>query len=166
MRELGLQHFQFDDHVTEKLAFGRVGKRTVVSELVNLADVVQERASEKKIAIDLGIVAAHQVAGAKERDDVIEQPADVGVMQGLGGGCIAIGGGNFRIGHEGLDQRFQMGIPKRSDKAGQGLPEFVDVLRGLGKVVGEVDLGFAQLAQLVNRELEAILVLVDEALDF
>ena len=38
-------------------------------------------------------------------------------------------------------------------------------LGGLGKVVGEVDFGFAQLAQLVDGELKAVLVLVDEAFD-
>ena len=65
LRELGLQHFQFDDHVAQQLALGRVRKRAVVGQLVNLADVVQERAGEKKIAIDLGIVLAHQIAGSK-----------------------------------------------------------------------------------------------------
>ena len=109
-RELGLQHFQFDDHVAEQLALGGVGERTVVGEFVNLADVVQKRAGEKQIAIDLRIVLAHQIAGAEQRDDVIEQAADVGMMQRLGGGSVAVGGGDFRIGHEGLDQRLEMRI--------------------------------------------------------
>ena len=63
-------------------------------------------------------------------------------------------------------ERFEMRVLESSDKAGQRLPEFVDVLGGLGKVVGEVDFGFAQLAQLVDGELETLLVFVDEALDF
>ena len=50
-------------------------------------------------------------------------------------------------------------------EVGQRLPEFVDILRGLGKVVGEIDFGVAQLAQLVDRELEAVLVFVDQAFD-
>ena len=132
---------------------------------MNLADVVQKGAGEQKIAIDLGIVLAHQIAGTEQRDDVIEQAADVGVMQGLGGGGIAVGGGDFRIGHESLHQRLEMRILKRRDEAGQSLPEFVDVFGGLGKVVGEIDFGFAQLAQLVDSELKAILVFVDEAFD-
>ncbi len=45
------------------------------------------------------------------------------------------------------------------------MPELVDVLGGLGKIVGEVDLGFTQLAQLVDGELKAVLVLVDETFD-
>ena len=41
----------------------RVGERAVVGQLVDLADIVKERAGEQQIAIDLRIVAAHQVAG-------------------------------------------------------------------------------------------------------
>ncbi len=108
--ELGLQHFQFDDHVAEQLALGGVGEGAVVGEFVNLADVVQKCAGEQKVAIDLGIVLAHQIAGTEQRDDVIEQSADVGVMQSLGGGGVAVGGGDFRIGHEGLDERLEMRI--------------------------------------------------------
>ena len=80
-RELGLQHFQFDDHVAEQLALGRVGERAVIGEFVNFADVVQERARQQQVAIDLRIIPAHQIAGTEQRNDVIEQAADVGVMQ-------------------------------------------------------------------------------------
>src|SRR5882762_763599 len=141
-REFGLQHFQFDDHVAEKLAFGGVGERAVVGEFVNLPDVVQKRSGEKEIAIHLRIVLAHQVAGTKQRDDMIEQAADVGVMQRFGGGSVAIGGSDFRVGHEGFYQRLEVLILERGDKGRQSSPQFVDVFSGLGKVVGEVDLGF------------------------
>ena len=164
--ELGLQHFQFNDHVAKKLTPGGIGERAVVGKFVNLADVVQKRSSKEEIAIDLGIVTAHQVAGTEQRDDVIEQTANVGVMQGLGRGSVAVGGRDFRIGHEGLDERLEMRIFERGDKSRQGLPEFVDILGGLGKIVREVDLAVTQLAQLVHSELKAVLVFVDEALDF
>ena len=71
--ELGLQHLQFDDHVAEQLSLGRVGKRTIVGELVNLADVVEKSACEQEIAIDVWIVFAHQIAGPKQRHDMIKQ---------------------------------------------------------------------------------------------
>ncbi len=96
---------------------------------------------------------------------MIEQASDVGMMQGLGGGSVAIGGGDFRIGHKGLDERFEMRILERGDEVCEGLPECVNVFSSLGEIVGEVDFGFAQLTQLVDGELEAVLVLVDEALD-
>src|ERR1700683_1197746 len=86
-------------------------------------------------------------------------------MQGFGCGSIAISGSDFRIGHESMNHQLEMAILERGDKVRKSLPELVDVFGGLGKVVGEVDFGFAQFAQLVDRELKAVLILVDEAFD-
>ena len=77
----------------------------------------------------------------------------------------AVGLGNLRVSHEGFHQRFEMGIAKGSDESRQGLPQLADILGGLGQVIGEVDLGVAQAAQLVNRDLEAVLVFVEQAFD-
>jgi len=48
------------------------------------------------------------------------------------------------------------GFSNEEIKFASVLPELVDVFGGLGKVVGEVDFGFAQFAQLVDRELKAV----------
>src|ERR1700722_820029 len=58
-----------------------------------------------------------------------------------------------------------MRVLNRRDKAGQGLPELVDVFAGFWKVVRKVDFRFPQLAKLVDGELEAVLIFVDETLD-
>jgi hypothetical protein len=58
-----------------------------------------------------------------------------------------------------------VGILERRDKVREGLPEFVNILGGLWKVVGEVDFGVAQFAQLVDRELKAIFIFVNETFD-
>src|SRR5580704_2135707 len=164
-RQLRLQHLKFNDHVPEKLAARSVGKRAIVSQFVNLADVVKKYAGQQQIAIHLRIVPADQVARAKKRDYVVEQAADIGVMQGLGGGSVAVSGRDLPVGHEGLHQRLEIGILKGRDKIGQSLPEFVNILGGFGKIVGEFDFGFAQLTQLMNSELEAVLILVNQAFD-
>src|ERR1700681_1135308 len=93
---------------------------------------------------------------------MIEKAADVGVMQCLRCRGVPIGGSDFRVGHERLDQPLEMRILERGYESRQSFPEFVHVLGGLGKVVSEVDLGFPQLAKLVNRELKSVLVLVNE----
>src|SRR5579872_6708889 len=108
--QLGLQHFQLNDHVPEQLSFSRIRKSAMVSKLVNLADVVQECSRQQQISIDVRIVATHQVAGAAERDHVIEQAADVGVVQSLCGGGVAVGFSDVRIGHERLKQRLEVWI--------------------------------------------------------
>ncbi len=97
-----LQHLKFNDHVPEKLASRSVGKRAIVGKFVDLADVVKKCAGQQQIAVDLGIVSADQVAGTKKRNHMVEQATDIGVMQGLGGGSIAVSGSDFRIRHEGL----------------------------------------------------------------
>src|SRR5579864_8327984 len=133
--------------MAEKLALGGVREGAVVSEFVNLADVVQEDAGEEKVAVDLRIVRAHQVAGAEQRHDVVEQASDIRVVKRFCGGGIAVGGGDFGIGHEGLDQRLEMRILKSGDEGGQDLPELADVFGGLGQIVGKFDFRIAQLAQ-------------------
>src|SRR5882724_2087534 len=78
--ELGLEHLQFDDHVTEQLAASAVGKRPVIGQFVNLPDIVQECTRQEQIAVDLRIIPAKQIAGTKQRNYVIEQAADVGMV--------------------------------------------------------------------------------------
>src|SRR5208282_2201506 len=151
--KLGLQQFEFDDHVSEQLAARGVGKRAVVGQLLDLADVMQEGSGQNQIAIDLGIVPAEEIAGAEQGYDVIEQSADVGMMKRLGGRGIAVALGNLGVCHEELDQRLEVRILKARDKLGQGAPEFTDILIGFGKVVGVVDFRFFHAAQLVNRKL-------------
>src|SRR5208337_5214357 len=115
----------------------------------------------QKVAVDLGIVAADQVAGTEQGHDVIEQSADVSMMKRLGRGGIAVALGDFRVRHEQFHQRLQVRILEGGDKLGQRSPKFADVLGGLGQVVGKVDLSFFHAPQLMNRELETIFVLVD-----
>jgi hypothetical protein len=107
---------------------------------VNLADVVEKYAGQQQVAVDLGIVPGDEVARAKKRDHVVQQAANIGVMQGLGGGSVAVSGGELRVGHEGPYQRLEMRILEGCDEVRQRLPEFVNILGGLGKIVRELDL--------------------------
>src|SRR6266850_1428513 len=165
LRELSLQHLQFDDHVTEQLAARAVGERPVVSKLVNLADIVQERARQQQIPVDLRIIPGDQVAGTKQRNHVVEQSADESMVQRLGGGRDPIALCNFRVGQEQFDQRLQVSILEGSDEVQQSLPEFVDVLGSLGQVIRKIYFRILHAAKFVDGELESILVLVDQAFD-
>src|SRR5581483_5431637 len=136
--ELLLQHFQLNDHVPEQLPPRGVTERPVIGELVNLADVMQKSAGQQKIAINLGIIAAYQVAGAEQGDDVIQQSANVGVVQSFCRGSAAIRCGNLCIGHEGLRESFEVRILKARHKFPEGAPQLVDVLRGFRQVVRKI----------------------------
>src|SRR4029079_11665218 len=98
--QLLLQHLELDDHVPEQLSAAGVGERAIVGQFVNFADVMEERTGQQKVAIDLGIVARDQVAGAKQGNHVIEQTADIGVVKALGGGRVLVRVRNFAIRHE------------------------------------------------------------------
>ena len=43
---------------------------------------------------------------------MIEQAADISMMQSFGGGCVAVGGGDFRVAHEGLNEGLEMRVLK------------------------------------------------------
>src|SRR5436190_12805399 len=88
------------------------------------------------------------------------------MVQCLGGRGIAIGGGNLGIGDERLDQSFEVGILNSGNEIRQSLPELVNVLCSFRKVIGKIDFRFTQLSKLVDGELEALLVLIDQPLDF
>src|SRR5437667_9369941 len=81
LRQLGLQHFQFNDHVPEQLAASGVRKGAIVSQFVDFADIVQKSASEQQVAINVRIIAAHQVAGTEQRHYVLKQASNESVMQ-------------------------------------------------------------------------------------
>src|ERR1017187_5703036 len=60
----------------------------------------------------------------------------------------------------------QMGLRDGGDKFTERMPELIDILRCFGKVIGEVNLGLVHLADLVKGELPALVVFVDQSLDF
>src|ERR1700716_2405775 len=122
---------------------------------------MQERTTEQKVAVDLRIVLAHQIAGARKRHNMIKQPPDVGMMQSLRRRSVTVSRSDFGISHKRQQQRFQMRILERSDEVRERLPKFVNVFSCLRKVVVEFDFRLAQLAQFVNCELEAVLILVN-----
>ena len=97
---------------------------------------------------------------------MIEQAADISVVQGLGSGSAAVCLSNFWIRHKGLQQGLEIMVLECRNKVSQRLPEFFDVLSRLWQVVGKIDFPISQKAQFVNCELKAALVFIDQAFDF
>ena len=96
---------------------------------------------------------------------MVQQSANIGVVKRLGRGGVAIGLRDLRIIHEGFHQRLQMGVLKglqNPPSVCQSSPIFLVVF---GKIVGKVDFRIAQPAQLVDRELEAVFVFVNQPFD-
>jgi hypothetical protein len=70
------------------------------------------------------------------------------------------------IRHECQQQRLQVTVLHRGDKLAQRSPQLGDVLLRRRQEVGEIDLALFHLADLVDGELDAIVVAVDQAFDF
>src|SRR5437899_8371700 len=97
---------------------------------------------------------------------MVQQTANVSMMKTLRGRSATVSSRDFWVGHQRLHQGLQMRILKRADKLTESQPQFIDVLGGLGKIIGEIHLGIAQSAQLVDCKLEPVLILIEQSLDF
>src|SRR5579864_2588153 len=102
--ELCLQHLEFNYNMAEKLPLCGVRERAIICEFVDLPDVMQKSTSQQEITIDLGIIPANQIARAEQGNDVIEQTANIGMMERFRCWGIPVRGGNLRIRHEDLNQ--------------------------------------------------------------
>jgi hypothetical protein len=97
---------------------------------------------------------------------VIEQASDIGVVESFCGGSISISCRDYRIGHEGLNQSLQILVLKSGDEVGESSPQLINVFRRFWKIVSKLDFRITQFSKLMNRELETLFVLIDEAFDF
>ena len=63
---LGIQHLEFNDHVSKQLPAAGVGERTRVRELIDFADIVEEGPRKQQVSVYLRIVTAHQIARSEK----------------------------------------------------------------------------------------------------
>ena len=68
---------------------GQVDRERVVVVGLGLADVVQQRAGDRDVAVEAGEEVGGGADGLGDRDGVLEQPAPVGLVVVLGGGGLA-----------------------------------------------------------------------------
>ena len=79
-----------------------------------LADIVKDHPGQQQIAVD-AVMLRREVGDVQQRDDMLEQTADPGMMHALGGGRFAEGGGDFGIIEERPQQGLQVEIGKALD---------------------------------------------------
>ena len=75
-----VEHRDAEDHVAEQLAFVGVGDVAVVGELVDLGGVVEKRADEELVLIELRIARRDDEDQFHQADDVLDEAAAIGVM--------------------------------------------------------------------------------------
>src|ERR1700680_4652574 len=75
----GPQHPNANGHVADEVAFNRVFGRERVRELVELADVVEDRASDEEVATS-AVRVGEERGDLEDLEDVLEQPAPIVVV--------------------------------------------------------------------------------------
>ena len=101
---------------------------------------MQDRAGDQQIRVDFGIERRGGTADADQRQDVLQQAADPGVVQPLGRGGDAKRGADGSIVHEGEDQGAQVRALEVVDVAEQFGLHLVDVELRRRDEVGGIDL--------------------------
>ncbi len=126
--------------MADQLALIGVGEDPLIIQFANLADVVQEDTHQQKVAVEPRVERQQALGGVHERDHVLEQPAQVGVMVADAGRHLAKAAHEFLVHEETLGQGPQMRIGQLQQEAAQPLQKLVRVLLGVRQEVGELDL--------------------------
>ena len=134
---------------------------------MDFADIVQKCAGHQQVAVDhVRIVSAGEIAKVEQRDHMVQQAANVCMMQGLGCRGVLVSTLDLWISHKGLDQRLEMRVAKVLDVFAHRPPKLVDVLGGPGQVVVKINFRVCQAAHLVDGELEPSIEFVQQSADF
>ena len=130
-----------DLDVAEQRAFQGVFEAGGPGQFADLADVVQDDAGEDQVAHEHGVVRHDAVGEADEADHMLQQAAEPGMMELLGGGSLDEGFADGGVGQDGGDQPLQIGIGEAGYGCFEFLPELGDVVGGGGQQIGSVELG-------------------------
>ena len=83
----------------------------------HLADVVQDDAGEQQVAVEDGVMRGDAVGQGEQADHVLQQAAQPGVVELLGGRGFAVGLGERRVGQHGAQQQLKVGVGEALDEA-------------------------------------------------
>ncbi len=155
-----------DGDVADELAFQRVVEAAGPGELADFADVVEDGAGDEEVGVDFGVEGCGGAADADEGEDMLEQAAEPGVVEALGGGGFEEGGAEGGVVEEGEDEAAEVRVLEGGYVAAELGGHGGDVVLGGGDEVCRVDFRGGGEAHLGEGDLELALVFRDLALDF
>ena len=129
------------------------------------AQVVQEEAGEDQVAVEVGIELAESVAEAQEGVGVLEQAAEVGVVQGQGGRSALERGHELVVCKVLAEQGGEWGVLDCVEDGGEPSVHLADVVFGGWEQVQEVFFGRGGGCDLLDDELDLALVGLGLAVD-
>ena len=145
-----------DLDVAQEHSLDGVLEADLPTEFAQLADVVQNDAGQKQVAVEQRVVRGDAVGQGEQADDMLEQAPQPGVVKLLGGRSLAVGGGERRVVEQRGDEQLQVRVGEARDKAEKLAPEVGHVVGGRGQQIGFVRLAGLSQAQLIDLHLQPV----------
>ena len=155
---------QPDGDVPQQLAFRRITEAARITELVDLADVVKNDAGEQQIEIDVRVVRRSELRQVAEREDMLDQPSEPGMMHRFRRRSGPKGERDRFVREDRFEQRFEMRAGHRRNPGAELREHFVTIAFGCRKVIGEIDFRLRHRQKFVNRELLPVLKYLEQSL--
>ena len=155
------QHTESD--MAEELADVRVAEVACEAELLELADVVQDAAGDEDIAVEAIVTISDSVRELDERQDVVEETADIGVVQALAGRTVCQPEKDLRIVDEPREERADMVVIDRGDNPAQFRLHLREIAGDHRQELVVVDHRRVDPLERVDDELQVALKLLDPA---
>ena len=153
------------DEVSDEAAFVGVLKADVVFQFGGFADVMQEERGPDEVPVEIGVVILDSGGQLHQREGVLEQAADVSVMQAHGGGGFLKLIHKFVVGEEEFCQPRQMRIFDFGGFLLESGEHVCDVFGGDRQELFKVHFGGVEGAKGLNDHLQRTLVVFGSAFD-
>src|SRR5438876_10572584 len=89
------------------MALDGVADGPFVAELIELADVMQNRCRQQQVEVEFRIVCRHHLGQPAKADHMFQQPAEIGMVHNLRRGCAPVLCRDRRFVENAGDQLFQ-----------------------------------------------------------
>src|SRR5450755_287762 len=154
-----------DLDVAEQASLVGEAELGAVGVLLGPAEVVDDGGGEEQVGVELGMQLAEVVGKRGDRDGVLEQAAEVGVMAGAGAGRPAPGGPERLIDEQRIEQCAVAAVEDLGDEMLEEAVELVEVAVGGGQEVGRIGLAVGGARDLRHLEHEIVAEALDAAGD-
>ena len=108
--------------MTHELSLQRVVEAGTPAQLLKLANVMQNSARQEQVAVYLGVMLRSQLADAHQRDYMLQQATQPGMVKAFGGWGLTEGGCKDWIVKKRAHQRPEGGVGETVDRFNQGRP--------------------------------------------
>ena len=144
--------------MADHLTLVSIAEGAIVTQFIDLAEVVQNRSRYQQIPVNPFVMACHEAAEPDQREAVLKQTAKVGMVHGLCRRRPLELPCRLLVPEDILQQATEPGITKLGDKSDQLAKHLLDVEAGRWKVLAQID--FLRLARThsVDGDLEVVAV--------